>query len=288
MIEASAIDTYREQGFIHLRGVLDEPWRELLGTAIERVERESPVRPRVLNMSQMKRDKDGAGPAVPSDSANGNASPNADYLVANNAWQWNEELRRVAFESPMPALAANLMGSSAIRFYFDQVFLKPPGSVLRTEFHQDLGYWTCQGDQICTIWTAIDEVTLENGAMGYVPGSHLWDERFKANFFVDRKAIPGQEGEDLPDILADEERFGVVYCECEPGDVIIHHVKTIHGSTGNSTTDRSRRSVGFRYTGDDVTYHHPPGIPPNSTPVADYLQDGDRLSGELFPEIWSR
>ena len=287
-MKASDVEVYREQGFVHLRGVLGASWVEEMRAAIERIEREAATRPRILNMSQMKRANEGADEPIPADPAKANEARSSDYLIANNAWQWNDELRRVAFESPLPELAANLMGSESIRFYFDQVFLKPPGSVLRTEFHQDLGYWTCQGDQICTIWTAIDEVTLENGAMGYVPGSHLWDERFKANLFVDQMAIPGQQGADLPDIHADEERFGVVYCECEPGDVIIHHVKTVHGSTGNTTSDHARRSIGFRYTGDDVTYHHPPGIPPDSTPIADYLKDGDPLSGELFPEIWTR
>lgn len=53
-----------------------------------------------------------------------------------------------------------------------------------------------------------------------------------------------------------------------------------------TSTDRPRLSVGLRYTGDDVTYHLPPGLPPDSTPIADYLQDGAPLSGPLFPRIW--
>lgn len=284
MISQDDINTYREQGFVLLRGALGDEWIELLRRAIARVEAEANVRPRMLNLSAMKEmSEDGRGPRIDGAVAREGRS---DYLLANNAWEWNEELRGVAFESPMAEMAARLMGARHIDFYFDQVFLKPPGSQLRTQFHQDLGYWTCQGDQICTFWTSVDPVDRSNGAMGYVPGSHLWDERFKANIFVAPQAIKGQEGDDLPDIEANEERYGVVYCECEPGDVIVHHVKTIHGSTGNTTSDRYRRSVGFRYAGDDATYHLPPGIPPNSTPIADYLKDGDPLSGPLFPRIW--
>ncbi len=284
MISQLDIETYRSQGFVHLRGVLDKPWVELLEAAIDRVVREAEERPRVANMSAMKEMSDAGkrpridGPIV--------REGKSDYLLAHNAWDWNDELRRVAFESPLAECAAALMGASQIKFYFDQTFIKPPGSLLRTQFHQDLGYWTCQGDQICTFWTPIDSVDSSNGAMGYVPGSHLWTEKFKANVFVARQAIPGQEGEMLPDIEANEEKYGVVYCDCEPGDVIVHHVKTVHGSTGNTTSDRYRRSVGLRYTGDDVTYHLPPGIPPESTPIADYLQDGEPLSGPLFPKIW--
>ncbi len=268
---------------MHLRNVLDESWLKVLSTAVSRVENEADTQPRVMNMSAFRRHLD-AKKGISEESF----ETTGDYLIAHNAWQWNDELRKVAFESSMPELAAQLMNTRAIRFYFDQIFIKPPGSNLRTTFHQDLGYWTCRGDQICTFWAPADKVTLANGAMGYVPGSHLWDEEFKANVFIDRDAIQGQEGDDLPDIESDEARYGVVYVECEPGDVIVHHVKTIHGSGGNVTSDSTRRSIGFRYTGDDVVYHSPPGIPPNSTPVSDTLVDGEPLSGGLFPLIWSK
>ena len=278
------IEEYREQGFVKLEGVLDEGWVALLERAIERVESEAEKRPRVANMSAMKEMADaGQRPRIDGPVRREGRS---DYLVAHNAWDWNDELRKVAFESPLVGLAAQLMASTQIRFYFDQTFIKPPGSLLRTQFHQDLGYWTCKGDQICTFWTPIDSVDRSNGAMGYVPGSHRWTEKYKANVFVSPRPIPGQQGEQLPDIEANEEKYGVVYCECEPGDVIVHHVKTVHGSTGNTTADRPRRSVGLRYTGDDVTYHLPPGIPPESTPISNELSDGDPLSGALFPRIW--
>ena len=285
MITTSDIEHYRSQGFVHLRGVLDQTWVELLRSAIARVLSEAELRPRIANMTVLKEMAEAGNLSV----AKGPVlrEGRSDYILAHNAWDWNDELRHVAFNSPLASYAARLMGSNSIRFYFDQTFIKPPGSMLRTQFHQDLGYWTCQGDQICTFWTAIDSVDRSNGAMGYVPGSHLWDEKYKANIFVARDPIPGQQGQLLPAIEADEDRFGVVYCDCEPGDVIVHHVKTVHGSTGNTTSDRFRRSVGLRYTGDDVTYHLPPGIPPESTPVADYLRDGDSLSGPLFPEIWA-
>ena len=281
-ITPDEIRSYQQDGFVHLRNVLDESWLETLSMAVGRVEKEVDIHPRVMNMSAYRRHLDAKrGFDTQADESTG------DYIVAHNAWQWNGELKNVAFESPMGELAAQLMGAGAIRFYFDQIFIKPPGSNLRTAFHQDLGYWTCRGDQICTFWAPADKVTLANGAMGYVPGSHLWDENFKANNFVDHEAIKGQEGDDLPDIENDEAQYGVVYIECEPGDVIVHHVKTIHGSGGNLTSNATRRSIAFRYTGDDVVYHLPPGIPPNSTPVSDSLSDGEPLSGDLFPLIWT-
>ena len=281
-ITADEISSYQKDGFVHLRNVLDESWLEVLDAAVGRVENEVDMHPRVMNMSAFRRQLDAKKGL---DTESGEAT--GDYIIAHNAWQWNDELRNIAFESPMAEMAARLMDAEAIRFYFDQIFIKPPGSNLRTTFHQDLGYWTCRGDQICTFWAPVDKITLANGAMGYVPGSHLWEENFKANVFIDREAIKDQEGADLPDIESDEAKYGVVYVECEPGDVIVHHVKTVHGSGGNVTSNATRRSIAFRYTGDDVVYHMPPGIPSDSTPISDTLTDGEPLSGDLFPLIWS-
>jgi ectoine hydroxylase-related dioxygenase (phytanoyl-CoA dioxygenase family) len=274
-------NAYQARGFVLLEGVLPDAWLRVLEQAIERVGLEAREQPRVMNMSAIRRDFH-ARRGIADD---GDDAP-TDYLIAHNAWLWNDALRRVAFESPLPRHAAELMGSGHINWYFDQIFIKPPDSRLRTAFHQDLGYWTCRGDQICTFWAPIDRVTRATGAMGYVPGSHRWDAAYKANFFVDRKALPGQQGDDLPDIEADEAEFGVEYCECAPGDVIVHHVKTFHGSLGNVAASTPRRSVAFRYAGDDVVYHSPPGIPPDSTPVSPTLTDGEPLSGDLFPRIW--
>ncbi|MEM7017489.1 MAG: phytanoyl-CoA dioxygenase family protein [Pseudomonadota bacterium] len=280
-ITPAEIEEYQTRGFIHLRQVLDNEWLKVLSKAVERVELEGKQQPRVMNMTKLRRRLD-------SEAGRETLQPASNYIIAHNAWRWNDTLEHIAFNSPLPALAAELMGASQITWYFDQVFIKPPGSLLRTEFHQDLGYWTCKGEQICTFWAPTDPVRLQNGAMGYVPGSHRWDENFKANMFVGQQPIPGQEGDDLPDIAANEHHFGVDYIECEPGDVIVHHVKTIHGSAGNMTADAPRRSIAFRYTGDDVVYRTLPGLPPDSTPVSDTLKDGDPLESDLFPRIWTQ
>jgi ectoine hydroxylase-related dioxygenase (phytanoyl-CoA dioxygenase family) len=34
-----------------------------------------------------------------------------------------------------------------------------------------------------------------------------------------------------------------------PGDAIVHHVRTVHGSTGNGRADGTRRALALRYLG---------------------------------------
>lgn len=57
----------------------------------------------------------------------------------------------------------------------------------------------------------------------------------------------------VPDIEANPQNYDIISFDVEPGDVIIHHVLTIHGARGNQSTDKMRRAISFRYCGDNVT-----------------------------------
>ena len=95
--------------------------------------------------------------------------------------------------------------------------------------------------------------------MGYVPGSHRWGRDFNAESWVAHRAYwPGAEGEAVPAIEEDEAGWGVRYVETSPGDVIVHHYKTLHGATGNISATSSRRAATFRYLGPDMRYREQP------------------------------
>src|SRR5690606_24807020 len=136
-------------------------------------------------------------------------------------------------------------------------------------------------------WVSVDHVTKANGAMGYVRGSHLWGRQFAANSFVSQKLLPGAVGEQIPDIEGNEDDYDIVYYDYEPGDVLVHHYRTLHGATGNVSSDTPRRSFAVRYTGEDVRYFQRPGAP-GEAPGSERLKDGDPLGGPDFPVVWRR
>ena len=70
---------------------------------------------------------------------------------------------------------AGLQGRS-VRFWHDQARVKPGGRRrLRPERHQDFSYWDRTGPMAhLTAHIALDDQTLENGALHWVPGSHRW------------------------------------------------------------------------------------------------------------------
>merc|ERR1712046_175253 len=61
----------------------------------------------------------------------------------------------------------------------------------------------------------------------------------------------------LPDIEGHEKDYDIIYHEASPGDVVVHHQNTIHGSAGNTSLERHRRAASIRYIGDDVVYEAP-------------------------------
>jgi len=199
-------------------------------------------------------------------------------------WRRFPSVAALGCEPPMPEVIAKLMDSSRINFFGEQLFFKEAGSVHRTAFHQDAPYFHLTGEQCCTVWMPLDVVDVDNGMMGYVRGSHRW-EIHAANVFASQAPIPGSPLGQLPDIEGHEDDYDVVYYPAKPGDAIVHHVRTVHGSTGN-TGKRDRRAFTLRYVGDDVRYLEREGAPPDSQKAVK-LKNGDVMDSEEFPLIWA-
>lgn len=183
---------------------------------------------------------------------------------------WNTDLRRFVTTIPLPEVVAQLLQTDRLKFHNDHLFYKESGSLVRTAFHQDASYFAMRGEQVAICWVPVDVVTKASGAMGYVRGSHRWPDAqgrpgvvFQPkNLVTEQRTQPLIEMmpkgmPELPDIEGNEAKYDVVYFDASPGDVIIHHMKTVHGSAGNTSAERHRRAASIRYIGDDVVYDHP-------------------------------
>jgi ectoine hydroxylase-related dioxygenase (phytanoyl-CoA dioxygenase family) len=101
------------------------------------------------------------------------------------------------------------------------------------------------------------------------------------------RSLPGAEGEPLPDIEGHMEDYGIIHFDVEPGDVIVHHYRTIHGTGGNHSRYQVRRAASLRYCGDDIRFKTRPWAP-RQLHHTTRLNDGDPLSGPDFPVVWKR
>lgn len=213
-------------------------------------------------------------------------------IVETDASGWHAGMRDHNIGGPLPQIVAELTESAAVNFYSDQLFLKEPGSRVQTPFHQDKPYFLIDGGVVAVCWVPVDSVTSENGAMRYVRGSHRWDVTFKPSDFVTASGtFPEVDGIDLSGLetlppINDE--HDVVSFDAEPGDVIVHHWATIHGSRGNVSTVAKRRAASIRYALDGCRYYQRPSSP-EPFRFTTGLQSGERLDmSPRFPVVWPR
>ena len=288
------IATYREAGVVRLERILGRGWLEILAAGLDEdlyTQRGSGLAD--YDVSALADEMAGQGIALLTDPRAAGIEKRGKYLTTIGAWTINEKLRRFVLESPLPAIAARLFGTSTVNLYDDQVFVKEPGAREYSAFHTDEPYYHLRGEQVCGMWVSPDVVTAESGAMRYVRGSHRWPNRFRPNAFVSQVSLGalglGEDAEldPLPDVEGSPEAYDIVTYPSNPGDVIIHHSRLIHGSGPNYTTERRRRAISVRYAGDDVRYAFRKSAPPQPH-HRHSLKDGDRLSGAQFPVVWRK
>lgn len=270
------IEAFWADGVVCLRGVLPATWTERLAAAVEELLAAGDG----TDLSAMASSIDAGGGPVLRDAASAGA-PRGRFFAGTDHWRRHPTFRDFALASPLPGVVAALLRSRQVALYEDSVLVKEPGTVERTAFHQDMAYFHVSGRQVCTTWCPLDRVSAETGAVRYVRGSHRLAQEFQPNLFVSTMAIPGTAGEAVPDVEADPERYPQVWFETAPGDVVVHHARTIHGAPGNASATRRRRAVSVRYVGDDARFRRRAGAP--LKPWQEGVADGAGLDPEHSP-----
>ncbi|MBF88001.1 MAG: hypothetical protein CMJ14_08400 [Pelagibacterales bacterium] len=210
-------------------------------------------------------------------------------------WMRNSTFKSFAFNSNLPEIAAKLLNSKKINFFYDQLLVKEPNTSEITPWHHDLPYWPISGQKIISFWVAFDEVNEDSGAVKYIKGSHKWNKFYAPTTFgkssgnVDLYNKMGLET--IPDINANLDDYDILSWDLKPGDAIIHHPLTIHGSSGNKSLKTRRRGLALRYIGDDVIWDDRPGTFINNEKIKSILPNldikgGDSLDSEVFPKVW--
>ncbi len=268
---------YAADGAAVVRGVVPEPWLESLRGAVDRVL----AAPTATGIEYTPEDRPGR------------------YYGDFFLWRHDPAVEAFLRDSPLPELAARVMGVDEVYLFYDQLLVKEPRTEEPTPLHQDLPYWPIrgpiQGEEILSIWVPMDPVTPESGAVRYLAGSQTWGKFYAPASFSDDSGfaeIYREAGlETMPDpatlIDAAEERVWTT----APGDVVLHHSLTLHHAPGNASPRERRRALAVRYVGPDVVYDARPGTFTQNPALAAHLPtidlaDGDPLRGELFPRVW--
>ena len=165
-------------------------------------------------------------------------------------WRWDQDFRDFALNSPLAELGASLMEADRVSLFYDQAFVKEPGTREVTQWHQDLPFWPALGNDIISLWVALTPVTLEGSGVEYVAGSHKWGKFYQAQTPDKDRKFTNAALEPCPNFseLRDDPKYRFISWDCQPGDVICHHPLTIHGAGANPLTNR-RSAISVRYAG---------------------------------------
>jgi hypothetical protein len=136
-------------------------------------------------------------------------------------------------------MVEQLIGPDII-LWTTHLFCKQASTGREVPWHQDGHYWPIRPLATCTAWVALDDTTIDNGALRYIPGSHKMGT-FQHRTDMDPRLTLHQ--------VVDDPRFDQTtekYVEMRSGQLSLHDVHILHGSTSN-TSGRRRAGLAIRY-----------------------------------------
>ena len=137
-------------------------------------------------------------------------------------------------------MVAQVIGPDII-LWNSSFFAKPAVNGKKTPWHQDGEYWPLRPLATCTVWLAIDEATVENGCLKFMPGSHKRKElrphrtNKDPNFTLHQELLESEYDDDK-----------AVPLELEAGQMSLHDVYLLHGSEANNS-GKPRRGMTMRF-----------------------------------------
>ena len=263
-VDKATVETFRKDGVVVLRGVVDEAWRARLADAIE------------SNMAD-------PGPHGKNHADDDAGAYFGDYVN----WKRFPAFREVGDAGKLGAIAGALMGAKRVQLFHEHVLVKEPGNSSATPWHQDLPYYCLDGSQTVSIWVPLDPVSAEV-CPHFLAGSHQGQTTYMPRRFKTLKPLEGDTStyQPFPDIDEARDADRMRSFDLEPGDAIAFDYHTLHNAPPNQTGTR-RRAVSFRYMGEDVRFvARPHELSPPFTEMGLALAMGDPMPEDWFPTVW--
>jgi len=120
--------------------------------------------------------------------------------------------------------------------YESSFIIKEPSTESFVSWHQDLTYWGLDTDEVLTAWIALSPVTVENGCMRMVPGSHKGGKRVHVDAAAGDNIL--SRGQTVSEV-SEETASDLILA---PGQASLHHGWTLHASQPNRSAERR---IGF-------------------------------------------
>lgn len=192
-----------------------------------------------------------------------------------NLWTDYPEAKAIAFDTRLGECARRLSQCRHVRIYHDHAMIKPPGeSSKETNWHQDAPYWPMDPLGALSAWIAVDDVSVENGCLHFVPGSHRHGKLEGIKLGVAGESIVDKlevQGVDVPDPAP---------MPMKAGGVTFHHGCTFHHAGPNHTRE-PRRAFAIIYIPDATRFTGGK----DAAGVAEEMEVGGHWEHEVHPII---
>jgi phytanoyl-CoA hydroxylase len=141
-----------------------------------------------------------------------------------------------------------------------QFFIKHAG-MPGNAWHQDEAFVPTRDRSLCTAWIALDEATVDNGCLRFLPGSQragvIWPRRRHNDPSLDRE----EEAFGFPERVED-----AVSIPLTPGSAVFFNGYLVHGSYQNVRPRGFRRALLYTYASAET----PMAWSPRNDPVSNY------------------
>ena len=202
----------------------------------------------------------------------------------SGAWKSDRTLASVSLSAELGRAVSTLADWPGARIGLDTLWWKTPGAKA-IALHQDSTYHaSLDPAEVVTCWFALDDTRKDAGTIEYVVGSHRWPLKEDIGEF---HAPPGDHRATMRAAAAaagvsDPE---IVQLEVPAGTCVIHHGRLWHGSAGNTTADRVRRSLAVHLIRSDTKFREDR----LGYVYGRYKRTGDTAMDEsFFPVTWTR
>jgi phytanoyl-CoA hydroxylase len=223
-LTAEQIATYRERGYLAVNGILSpNEMQELRQVTDEFIERSRAVT-RSDDVFDLEPD---------------HAADRPRLRRLKDPERQHEVYDRVLRNKKILATVSQLIGQS-LYVFGSKLNIKESEGGSPVEWHQDWAFFPHTNDSSLALGVPLDDMSLENGCLMVVPGSHTGPilDHHQDGVFVGAVDPVGLEAKAVP-------------IELRAGGISMHHVRTLHGSAPNLSS-RPRRLLLFQYVATDA------------------------------------
>lgn len=154
--------------------------------------------------------------------------------------EYDQRLKAMSHHPKLLAAVGTLLGDKEPTMFQDMALVKPPRLGREKPWHQDKAYFNYPlATPVVGVWIALDEATVENGCMQFLPGQHKEGPRIhfqRRDWQICDTEMMGQRSVTAP---------------LKPGGLLLFSGLLPHGTPHNASGKR-RRALQYHYAPSDA------------------------------------